>query len=178
MLRKNVRTGLLEVLAAEDRMQRGGSEEKEGERIIKVKRSRKGNRLETGETDRRMEAMEAMVVEMRRIVDGVEALVAGQQEIITGIDEVVEEQRSLGFGVEVLQRKIEEGMGEKSKGKEKEMEKGKGKEKGVETERITEEMVMEGDGEWMEMGRMRPDLLPSPKNIMYHKLLNIELFCE
>ena len=49
--------------------------------------------------------MEAMVVEMSRIVDGVEALVAGQQEIIAGIDEVVEEQRSLGFGVEVLQRK-------------------------------------------------------------------------
>ena len=47
-------------------------------------------------------------------------------------------------------RKIEEGMGEKSKGKEKETEKGKGKEKGVETERITEEMVMEGDDEEMD----------------------------
>ena len=97
--------------------------------VIKVKRSGKGNRVEMGETDRRMEAMEAMVTEMRRIVDGVEALVAGQQEIIAGIDRVVEEQRSLGFGVEVLQRKIEEGMVEKSKGKEKEMEKGKEKEK-------------------------------------------------
>ena len=84
---------------------------------------------------------------MRRIADGVEALVAGQQEIIAGIDEVVEEQRLLGFGVEVLRRKIEEGMGKKSKGKEKETEKGKGKEKGVVTERITEETVMEGDGE-------------------------------
>ena len=82
--------------------------------VIKVKRSGKGNRVETGETDRRMEAMEAMVTEMRRIADGVEALVAGQQEIIAGIDGVVEEQRSLGFGVEVLRRKIEEGMGEKS----------------------------------------------------------------
>ena len=87
---------------------------------------------------------------MRRIADGVEALVAGQQEIIVGIDEVVEEQRLLGFGVEVLWRKIEEGMGEKSKGKEKETEKGKGKEKGVETERIMEETVMEGDGEEMD----------------------------
>ena len=85
--------------------------------VIKVKWSGKGNRIETGETDRRTEAMEAMVVEMRRIADGVEALVAGQQEIIAGINEVVEEQRSLGFGVEVLRRKIEEGMGEKSKGK-------------------------------------------------------------
>ena len=40
--------------------------------VIKVKQSRKGNRLEMGEMDRRTEAMEAMVVEMRRIVDGVE----------------------------------------------------------------------------------------------------------
>ena len=32
MLWKNTWTGLLEVLAAEDRMQRGGSKEKEGER--------------------------------------------------------------------------------------------------------------------------------------------------
>ena len=32
MLQKNTWTGLLEVLTAEDRMQRGGSEEKEGER--------------------------------------------------------------------------------------------------------------------------------------------------
>ena len=48
--------------------------------VIKVKRSRKGNRVEMGETDRWMEAMEAMVTEMRRIVDGVEALVAGQQD--------------------------------------------------------------------------------------------------
>ena len=111
--------------------------------VIKVKQSRKGNRVDMGEMDRRTEAMEAMVTEMRRIVDGVEALVAGQQEIIAGIDGVVDEQRSLGFGVEVLQRKIEEGMGEKSKGKEKEMEKGKG----VEMERITEETIMEGDGE-------------------------------
>ena len=87
--------------------------------VIKVKRSRKGNRVKMGEADRRTEAMEAMVTEMRRIADGVEALVAGQQEIIVGIDRVVEEQRSLGFGVEVLWRKIEEGMGEKSKGKEK-----------------------------------------------------------
>ena len=53
----------------------------------------------------------------------------------------------LGFGVEVLWRKIEEEMGEESKGKEKETEKGKGKEKGVEMERIMEETVMEGDGE-------------------------------
>ena len=94
--------------------------------VIKVKRSGKGNRVETGETDRRTEAMEAM---MRRIADRVEALVAGQQEIIAGIDRVLEEQRSLGFGVEVLQRKIEEGMVEKSKGKDKETEKGKEKEK-------------------------------------------------
>ena len=36
--------------------------------VIKVKWSGKGNRIEMGETDRRMEAMEAMVVEMRRIV--------------------------------------------------------------------------------------------------------------
>ena len=107
--------------------------------VVKVKQRGKGNRVETGETDRRTEAMEAMVVEMRRIADGVEALVAGQQEMIAGIDGVVEEQRLLGFGVEVLWRKIEEGMGEKSKGK--------GKEKGVEMERITEEMVMEGDDE-------------------------------
>ena len=107
--------------------------------VIKVKRSRKGNRVETGEMDRRTEAMEAMVVEVRRIADRVEALVAGQQEKIAGIDGVVEEQRSLGFGVEVLWRKIEEGMGEKNKGK--------GKEKGVEMERITEETVMEGDDE-------------------------------
>ena len=107
--------------------------------VVKVKQSGKGNRVEMGETDRRMEAMEALVVEMRRIVDRVEVLVAGQQEMIAGIDGVVEEQRSLGFGVEVLRRKIEEGMGEKNKGK--------GKEKGVETERITEEMVMEGDDE-------------------------------
>ena len=57
--------------------------------VIKVKQSGKGNRVETGETDRRTEAMEAMVVEMRRIVDGVEALVAGQQEMIAGIDRVV-----------------------------------------------------------------------------------------
>ena len=48
--------------------------------VIKVKRSGKGNRVEMGETDRRMEAMEAMVTEMRRIADGVEVLVAGQQE--------------------------------------------------------------------------------------------------
>ena len=107
--------------------------------VIKVKWSRKGNRVEMGEMDRRTEAMEAMVTEMKRIVDGVEALVAGQQEIIAGIDRVVEEQRSLGFGVEVLWRKIEEGMGEKRKGK--------GKEKGVEMEKITEEAIMEGDGE-------------------------------
>ena len=118
--------------------------------VIKVKQSGKGNRVEMGEMDRRTEAMEAMVTEMRRIADGVEALVAGQQEIIAGIDRVVEEQRSLGIEVEVLRRKIEEGMGEKSKGKEKETEKGKGKEKGVETERITEEMMMEGDGEEMD----------------------------
>ena len=39
-------------------------------------------------------------------------------------------------------RKIEEGMGEKSKGK--------GKEKGVEMEKITEEVMMEGDGEEMD----------------------------
>ena len=115
--------------------------------VIKVKQSGKENRVETGETDRRTEAMEAMVTEMRRIADEVEALVAGQQEIIAGIDRVVEEQRLLGFGVEVLWRKIEEGMGEKSKGKEKKTEKGKGKEKGVETERITEETMMERDGE-------------------------------
>ena len=88
--------------------------------VIKVKRRGKGNRVETGETDRQTEAMEAMVMEMRRIADGVEVLVVGQQEIIVGIDRVVEEQRSLGFGVEVLRRKIEEGMVEKSKGKEKE----------------------------------------------------------
>ena len=87
--------------------------------VVKVKQSGKGNRVETGETDRRTEAMEAMVVEMRRIADGVEVLVAGQQEMIAGIDGVVEEQRSLGFGVEVLWRKIEEGMGEKNKGKER-----------------------------------------------------------
>ena len=103
--------------------------------VIKVKRSGKGNKVEMGETDRRMEAMEAMVMEMRRITDGVEALVAGQQEIIAGIDRVVEEQRPLGFGVEVLQRKIEEGMVEKNKGKDKEMEKGKEKEKEVEMEK-------------------------------------------
>ena len=72
---------------------------------------------------------------------------AGQQEIIVGIDGVVEEQRSLGFGMEVLRRKIEEGMVEKSKGKDKEMEKGKEKEKEVETEKITEETMMEGDGD-------------------------------
>ena len=107
--------------------------------VIKVKQSGQGNRVEMGETDRRMEAMEAMVMEMRRIADRVEVLVAGQQEIIAGIDGVVEEQRLLGFGVEVLWRKIEEGMGEKSKGK--------GKEKGVEMEKITEETMMEGDGE-------------------------------
>ena len=62
-----------------------------------------------------------------------------------GINRVVEEQRSLGFGVEVLWRKIEEGMVEKSKGKEKETE--KGKEKEVEMEKITEKTMMEGDGE-------------------------------
>ena len=88
-----------------------------------------------------------MVTEMRRIADGVEALVAGQQEIIVGINGVVEEQRSLGFGVEVLQRKIEEGKVEKSKGKEKETEKGKEKEKEVEMEKIMEETMMEGDGD-------------------------------
>ena len=32
MLQENARTGLLEVFTAEDRMQCGGSEEKEGER--------------------------------------------------------------------------------------------------------------------------------------------------
>ena len=112
-----------------------------------MKRSRKGNRVEMGETDRRTEDMEAMVTEMRRIADGVELLVAGQQEIIPGIDGVVEEQRLLGFGVEVLWRKIEEGMVEKSKGKDKEMEKGKEKEKEVEAEKITEETMMEGDGD-------------------------------
>ena len=87
------------------------------------------------------------MTEMRRIADGVEALMAGQQEIIVGIDRVVEEQRLLGFGVEILQRKIEEGMVEKSKGKEKEMEKGKEKEKEVDMEKTMEETMMEGDGE-------------------------------
>ena len=94
-----------------------------------MKRSRKGNRVEMGETDRQTEAMEAMVTEMRRIADRVEVLVAGQQEIIVGINRVVEEQRLLGFGVEVLWRKIEEGMVEMSKGKENETEKGKEKRK-------------------------------------------------
>ena len=110
-------------------------------------------------------------MEMRRIADGVEALVAGQQEIIAGINGVVEEQRSLGFGVEVLRRKIEEGMGEKSKGK--------GKEKGVEVEKITEETMMEGMvRRRTEMGRMRPDLILSPKNIMYHKTDLVDIFFE
>ena len=59
----------------------------------------------------------------------------------------MEEQRLLGFGVEVLWRKIEEGMVEKSKGKDKETEKGKEKEKEVETEKITEETMIEGDGD-------------------------------
>ena len=59
--------------------------------VIKVKRSGKEHRVETGETDRWTEAMEAMVTEMRRIVDRVEVLVAGQQEIIVGINRVVEE---------------------------------------------------------------------------------------
>ena len=38
--------------------------------VIKVKWSGKGNKIERGETDWRTEAMEAMVVEMRRIVSG------------------------------------------------------------------------------------------------------------
>ena len=98
------------------------------------------------------------MTEMKRIADRVEVLVAGQQEIIAGINRVVEEQRLLGFGVEVLWRKIEEGMAEKSKGKDKdkdkEMEKGKEKEKEVDTEKTTEETMMgedeedtDGDGE-------------------------------
>ena len=118
-----------------------------------MKRSGKGNRVETGETDKKTEALEAMVMEMRRIADGVEVLVAGQQEIIAGIDGVVEEQRLLGFGVEVLQRKIEQGMVEKSKGKDKETEKGKEKQKEVEMEKIMEETMMEGDGDEMDGDR-------------------------
>ena len=116
--------------------------------VIKVKRSGKGNRLEAGDTDRQMVAMEAMVIEMRRIVDRVEALVAGQQEVIAGIDRMIDKQRLIGFGVEGLWRKIEEGMEEKGKGKEKEMEKGKGKEMDRDMGKVMEEIVMgEDDGD-------------------------------
>ena len=91
MLQENAQTRLLEMFAAKigcSVVEVKKRKEKEME-VIKVKQSGKGNRVETGETDRRTEAMEAMVTKMRRIVDGVEALVAGQQEIIAGIDGVV-----------------------------------------------------------------------------------------
>ena len=50
MLRENMRTRLLEVFAAEDRMQRGGSEEKEGERNggHKGEKERKGEQSRDG----------------------------------------------------------------------------------------------------------------------------------
>ena len=116
-----------------------------------MKRSRKGPRLEGGETDRWMEVWEQMVVEMWRIADGVEVLVAGQQELIEGVDGMIDEQKLIGFGLEVFSRK----MGEMKK------EKGKGKEKGVETEKGTQEMRMgendgERDGEGDEEARSAP----------------------